>query len=196
SWGILFGPLLCITAVVLSMTRTVSWFDGSTWFTSKTQQEWIGPALTAAAALLAAIEWIRQPRFWLLWLALLAGGLTCREVHFKGTSEGIYVGLVLLAIYAVRNLEAMTPYLTNRRAFTLLASGFATYAVTMSLDQGAWKFLPHFGTWGVSVEETFESCGHLLILASVFIAGRIPAPAAVQAMAVEPAKTETVRRAA
>ena len=170
---VLWAPLCCL-GMILAAAHDKLWFlRRYHQFDIKATQELVGPAVLAAATGLALLLVTVRRKFWLGWLAALAGVLLCRELHFAGTSAGVYVGLLAVAGFGLQHLEMLLPFLRHRLAFTLLASAFATYIMTVSLDHGAWKFLPGFVNWGVSIEETLESCGHLLVLLAVAAAGTI-----------------------
>ncbi|XAM00907.1 hypothetical protein OT109_05880 [Phycisphaeraceae bacterium D3-23] len=118
----------------------------------------------ALAAILG--RWFAAKEASKLWLAAVVVVLFCRELHFAGTSEAVYVGIALLLVVALYRPRWTQDILTSRSGATLLAMAFACYAFSVSLD-GKWWF-----DWTVRwveaaklAEEVLEFTGHTLILA-------------------------------
>jgi ribosomal protein S18 acetylase RimI-like enzyme len=116
-----------------------------------------------------------------LWLTGLTAALTCREIHFAGTSVGVYVALGGLLLIAWLKAPVLEEYFASRRTVTLLAAGFFCYFLAKSLDQHWWKAVPGEPTFERPVEETMEVLGHVLILAVAVTAAKVaPGPVVVR----------------
>ncbi len=98
-----------------------------------------------------------------VWGTALVVVLLCREFHFAGTSEGVYVALIGLGAVAVHRYEVLAPYLRDRILLDLLAIGIASYGIAVSVDQRAWRGFPGEERFHVPLEETMEVVGHVAI---------------------------------
>lgn len=196
----LVSPLCCVfPAICLALILTAPWitgvlFDGRFAFLTKATQEWVGPATLLAAIAVAALCGMVQRSAGLLWLALLAGNFFLRELHFRATNEGVYVGFAVLVAVVCLWPAKFTGLLRHRTAMTWLASALATYALAVSLDQNAWRFLPGRKIWAANMEETLETLGHLQVLAGIVcLAAFHPA---VNSSAVSESSSPRIRQAA
>jgi hypothetical protein len=100
-------------------------------------------------------------------LLLLSIALFCRELHFWGTNNGIYLAILLLVWYASRNAHRMQAFLHSRVQVSLFGGAMFTYALTKTFDRGYWKFIAGWPDWQDTMEESLESIAHLLILVLV-----------------------------
>lgn len=142
-------------------------FVGKYAWTGKDFQEILGPSLLAAALVVAVYLWFVERHVCRAWLICLPAILLCRELHFPGTGTGVYVGLVVLVISALRNRERLAPVWDCPALCGCWLGAVSWYVLAVSVDSGAWKFLPHARLWGVNLEETMESGGHLFVLIGV-----------------------------
>jgi branched-subunit amino acid ABC-type transport system permease component len=123
---------------------------------------------------LAVVLWIARRGFYFRWLTLLSVCLLCRELHFWGTSTGIYIAIPLVMWYASANFQSMKPYVNHRLLVSLFVGAFITYFFTITVDRAVWKFLPNHAHWRNNVEETLETFGHLMILAVIVVSAYLP----------------------
>lgn len=152
---------------LLGSGQCLSWFVGKYAWTGKDFQEVLGPTLLAAALVVALYLWIVERHVCRAWMACLPAILLCRELHFPGTGAGVYVGLVVLVVTALRHRDRLSPVWDCSALCGWWLGAVSWYALAVSVDSGAWKFLPHARLWGVNLEETMESGGHLFVLAGV-----------------------------
>jgi hypothetical protein len=110
------------------------------------------------------------------WVAALVATLFMREVHFTGTSTGVYVGLLILFTVLVRHASDWRPTLVRPGFATPLVAAFGCYFLSQTLDQRWWKFLPAEDVWHTVVEESLEVMGHVFILALSWLATRGSGP--------------------
>ena len=134
------------------------------WLTDKITQEIVGPSILAVAALVALVFWVETRHFYGKCLFLLSGALFCRELHFWGTNDGIYLMLILIFWHASSRFEATKPFTADRSQVNLLVCALWTYFITKTFDRAWWWFLPGWKNWHDNLEETLESFGHLTIL--------------------------------
>jgi hypothetical protein len=173
SWWMLLVPAVGFGLLWSAAGPLLPWFVGKYSSTGKDLQELIGPSLLAAAVCVASFQAFQQRQFWFEWLAWLAGCLLLREWHFPGTSTGVYLGLLALAGYGSLCIDRLLPFVRHRSSCVLLTGAATAYAIAISTDHGAWKFLPHWQMWSINFEETLESAGHALILMTALAAGLI-----------------------
>ena len=152
---------------LLGSGQLLSWFVGKYAWTGKDFQEVVGPALLAAALVVAVFLWFMERHACRAWIICLPAILLCRELHFPGTGTGVYVGLVVLAISAIRHRERLAPVWDCSSLCGWWFGAISWYVLAVSVDSGAWKFLPYARMWGVNLEETMESGGHLFVLLGV-----------------------------
>ncbi len=133
-----------------------------------------------AALLVALIRWAATRRTDLLWLTAVVGVFFCREVHFAGTSEAVYLGTAILFGVALWRPAWTEALLATRRGATLFMVAFACYLFAVSLD-GRWWFdwSDRWKDAAVLSEEVMEMTGHLMILALTVAAPRLASARAV-----------------
>ena len=98
-----------------------------------------------------------------LWCFGVALTFFVREIHFPGTSAAVYFCLLLLFFIALRQIEQFRMHLRQPFFLTALATGFATYFLSQSIDQRWWRGFPYEAIVHVPVEESLEVCGHLIV---------------------------------
>lgn len=162
-WSVLIAPVLVGAAFV--------WLESSgSYHIVKPQWEagalWI---LRAAVVVSAVTLAVRRDRFSLWWMALVTI-LLLREYHFKYTSTGVYVGGAVLLAIAWWQLPRLGDQFGRPVVITGLALVGVCYALSVTLDQNAWDFIPQVAqgetrdTVGQLVEEVMENLGHLVLL--------------------------------
>lgn len=166
-------PAIGVTVIIGTSGPLLPWFVGKYAFTGKDCQEVVGPVILLAAATLALYRYFVHTSTFDLWLISLPAVLFCREIHFRGTSVGVYVGLALIVLQACRHPEIRHLLLVSPGLRGWWFGAATIYALALSLDAGVWKFLPYATWWGVNLEETLESIGHLLILLGVLSANLV-----------------------
>jgi hypothetical protein len=122
----------------------------------------------------------RHPFF--LWGSGLLGVLLCREIHFVGTSGGVYVGLAVMFLVAFRYYENLREYLASSFVINMLAMGFFSYSLSVSIDarwwkaRGAWSGIPGEEVFHVPLEELMELLGHALVIGALLLARPVLPP--------------------
>ncbi len=105
--------------------------------------------------------------------------LLCREIRFVGTSAGVYVGLVAMLALALHYYDKLREDLTHPRVVDLLATGFFSYFLSVTIDTRWWKArnwwsgIPGEDVFHVPLEETMELVGHLLVGAAILSVGLV-----------------------
>ncbi|MBW3538900.1 MAG: DUF3616 domain-containing protein [Planctomycetes bacterium] len=186
--AVLLAPAAAFGLVLAS--RFSSWHS----LAGKDFQEVLAPSILGLASLLALAAAVHYRLAFLKWQAALTTALFCRELHFAGTNNGIYAVLAVLMWYAARRREAFRPFLAHRGVVSLLFGSLAAYAVAKTFDRNYWSALaPELEPLRHPLEETIESTGHLLILALVFVSGRIAARLALPTASAGRPRVERAR---
>jgi hypothetical protein len=126
-------------------------------------------ALSLFTICLAVRFWVSRHPFF-LWSTGLCGILLMREVHFETTSDLVYVALLVLLYFTLKQLDELQSYLLHTRIATWLATGFVVYFISITVDQRWWRGLPWEDVVHVPLEETLEMIGHLIIGLALLLA--------------------------
>ena len=137
------------------------------WITSKPVQEIAAPVVIGLAAGLSIAVHYRLRQLFSLMLACFAVALFLRELHFTGTTFGLYSTVFVLAVWGNAKWERIRDFAANREIASLLACAVWTYLIAKMFDRHYLSFLPNYYGWHDNVEETLESFGHLMVFALV-----------------------------
>src|SRR5262245_7290017 len=132
---ILLVPAAAIGLIVLDAHTAFGWFE------QKATQEIVAPTVLAVAVFVAGLYWAGAADFCSQWLLLLSVALFCRELHFWGTNNGIYLAILMLLWYASRNAHRMPAFFESRLLMSLFGCALFTYALTKTFDRGYWRFI-------------------------------------------------------
>jgi hypothetical protein len=113
--------------------------------------------------LIAAVRYIVSRHVFFLGSAVLFLLIMCREIHFEGTDEAIFIGLVVLLGIVLLKYDRFEAYLANPWVVNLLVAGFVTYFLSQTVDQRWWRIIPGEDLVHVPLEETLELLGHGMI---------------------------------
>ena len=108
---------------------------------------------TAAIIVLGAFFLISVSQFafhkdkYFIWAACLLLAFLIREIHPPGSSVGIYIGVFLLLYIAHKQFYNFIDYFENKIFINLIAMGFFTYFIAVTIDQRFWKFIPWRGSF-------------------------------------------------
>lgn len=162
-----FLPFLFGGVIILLLQSPLSWI------TEKPLQEVVAAVVIGNAALLVLLVcyWVRE--LFALLLAVLVWALFFRELHFTGTSKGLYLTIIVLAWLASSKRDALKCFMSELPVIVLLSGAMWTYLITKLLDRNFFTFLPNYYQWSHNVEETLETFGHLMIMTLVVVTLRI-----------------------
>lgn len=129
-------------------------------------------AITGMLMLIAAVRYLVSRQTFFLWSTALFLLIMCREIHFDGTDEAIFIGLVILLGILLLKYDRFKDNLASPWVINLLVAGFFTYFLSQTVDQRWWRIIPGEDLINVSLEETLELLGHVLIgIAAVLCPG-------------------------
>lgn len=143
------------------------------WITDKPIQEIAAPVVIGMAAglVIAVYRW-ESNKFTLL-LGCFVWSLFSRELHFWGTNNGFYIALLVLIVWGWLSRNQIGDFLESTTIRYLLSGVFLIYFTSKVVDRGYLEFLPEFKFWRHNVEETLETCGHMLVFSLVVLTYRI-----------------------
>jgi hypothetical protein len=152
--------LLCVVILLIRETPIG-------WMTEKPVMEIIAPTIIGLTAMLVLFvhHWTRE--LFTLMLACLVWALFMRELHFYGTSRGLYITIIVLTVMASYKRDELKEFLSQRAIGTLLPLALWTYFVSKLFDRHVFRSLPDYALWHDNVEETLEASGHVITLALV-----------------------------
>ena len=164
-WPWLFLCLIPVGLVVLADAAGLDYLIG------KPLQETISVPLMAVVTLVWAVRARRERSVFFALLAAQALVFTMREIHFRGTSDGVYIGTAIIGLVSLRlawrtDWEQVLPKI-DWRLITALAVTAATYAVALLIQRRVFKGVPGEARLHVPLEEVFETFAHLWFLIKI-----------------------------
>jgi len=118
---------------------------------------------------IAAVRFISSRHVFFLWSTALFLLIMCREIHFEGTDEAIFIGLLILLGVVLLKYDRLKDYLANPWVINSLVVGFFIYFLSQTVDQRWWRGLPAEENVFVPLEETLELLGHCVIGVAVVL---------------------------
>jgi hypothetical protein len=143
-------------------------FFAETGFLSKTLHEVLAPVLLGLAGLVFLTRWVGERQPLVLILLALDVALFCRELHFAGTSKGIYVALLLVAVWSVLWWQNIASDIIESKATPYLLFALATYVLSQTIARRVFRgILPleaESDFLRTGLEESLENLAHLSML--------------------------------
>ncbi len=170
-------------ALILLPALTVPVADatGADWLVAKSVHEQIAVPILGIAFVLWVMRAARERSVFIALVAAQVLAFMMREIHFRGTGEGVYVATAIIGLLMVRlawrtDWEARLPKV-DWGLVTALAVTVASYALAILVQRRVFKGLPGERHLHIAFEETMETGSHLLFLASSFVRRRVAAKA-------------------
>ncbi len=130
----------------------------------KKPQEVVALILMPAAVAVFAARWaVGRDRFHLVF-ACASIVLLCREIHFRGTGNGVYVAAALIGVWAFLWRRHLLPALVGRPRGRWLVVTAWSYLLALLIQRRALRFLPLEATLHVRMEEVLENLSHLFLV--------------------------------
>jgi len=163
-WPLLLGPgIFFVVYISYHLNPTAS-----CWVVNKSRLENIALVLTSAATIAYIARAFISKRFIFTFLAVLSGAFLCREIHFTGTSVGIYIALVALALWGIYKQDEIFENLSKGCFLQWLVSTVFVYFLGVLMARRALKFLPLEHDLHVAFEEMLEDGAHLMLFITAF----------------------------
>ncbi len=125
--------------------------------------ETIALIVLIAFILICLIRFTLNKNMFFIWASCLLLVFFIREIHPPGSSLGVYLGILGLFYVALNKHNLYVGYFQDKTLINLIAMGFFTYLISVTIDQRWWRFIPGEELANVPLEETLEVVGHLLI---------------------------------
>jgi hypothetical protein len=106
-----------------------------------------------------------------LFMTLLCGAFFCREWHFYGTSNGVYVALGFLGFWAYKRKDNFLRIIGGSYLKVWLFSTFWTYLLSQLIARRLFRYLylPLEDNLHIYLEESLETTAHLMMIATCVI---------------------------
>ncbi len=135
----------------------------------QTHLENIGPFLLGIAACVFAARAAITRNPWHLIFTCLVITLFCRELHFAGTSNGVYVALVLICVWVIAWNKKLRAIPTDWRLTSWLIAAIWAYVLAQLVDRRMFSpkylnLIPNEKIIHSTVEEAMETLAHLLMI--------------------------------
>ena len=101
-------------------------------------------------------------------MTALAFVFLCREIHFAGTSTGVYVGVVAVGVWAFAWRERLREPLDRGQVWPWLTATAWTYVLSQLVARRVFRFLPMEDPLHVPLEETVETVAHTMLVVTAF----------------------------
>jgi hypothetical protein len=135
---------------------------------SKGFNEILAPIVLGLAGLIFLARWRQERQPLMLLLSVLDAALFCRELHFAGTTKGIYVALALIAVWAMLWWRHIATDLRESDTTSVLLFALMTYALSQAVARRAFRgILPleaQSDLFRTGLEESLENLAHLSML--------------------------------
>ena len=157
-WPVLV-PMLAVPAAYLLDATGLGHLSG------RGVQETAALVLMPAAVLVYGLRYaLGRDRLHLVLLTLSIVFL-CREIHFTGTHQGIYVALALIGVWCLAWRRSLLGDLRrNGRRTRWVVMMMWAYAVAMLIQRRALRVLPHEDDLHIQMEEVAENIAHLFLI--------------------------------
>ena len=170
-WPVLLRPAaMGLTYLAYWLTHVAEWQDWG-WYLYKKNHEVLAVCLLAVAALVYLVRAWRGRTPVHIILTVLAVAFLCREIHFTGTDLGVYVTLVILAVWAWHWRDRLSTASRVGQFRPWLFAAGCTYVLAQLIARRAFgDHLPydqvmHKYGW---LEEAVETMAHILLLVTAF----------------------------
>jgi len=166
-WPFAIGPLAMVVVYIL---YALNWQA----VCSKHIQEYIHPVLIAAALIIFTATAIKQKELFHFIMAVLCFSFLCRELHFAGTSLGIYIAIAIITTWAISKWKQIGPVIEQGKIKPwLYATGF-TYILSQLIARRVFRdlHLPNEQCLHVMLEETVETAAHFMMVITAIITFR------------------------
>ena len=152
---------------------------------SKEQIAWRGANESMALVLVGisiagfGIQAIKYKQEFQFFMLALCTAFFCREWHFAGTSNGIYVALGILAVWFFKRQRQIDGFFKGNSVEPWFWATFSCYALSQAIARRVFRYvaLPREEEMHIYLEESVETMAHVVMIitcaVSWFIASRL-----------------------
>ncbi|HPS56042.1 MAG TPA: hypothetical protein PLP05_10630 [Sedimentisphaerales bacterium] len=165
-WPFIIGPLVMVIVYILYGFNEISASD-------KGMLENIHLILIATALLLFTAVAVKQKNIFSYVMTALCFSFFCRELHFVGTSTGVYVAIAIIAALAISKRKQIISIIEQGKIKPwLYATGF-TYLLSQLIARRIFRhILPNEHDVHVILEEMVEFAAHAMMIITAIITFR------------------------
>ena len=140
----------------------------------QTHLENAGPILLGIAACVFAVRAAITRNPWHLIFTCLVITLFCRELHFAGTSDGVYVALGLIGVWIIAWNKKLRAIPVDWRLTSWLIATVWAYVLAQLVDRRMFSpkylnLIPDEKIIHSTVEEAMETLAHILMICTAII---------------------------
>ena len=166
-WPFALGPVVMVVVYALYLTNSNS-------ILGKNIQEYIHLGLIAAAFVVFLAAAIKEKEIFRFMMSALCFSFLCREIHFAGTSLGVYIAIAIITIWAISKWKQIEPIIEQGKIKPwLYATGF-TYILSQLIARRVLRSLhvPNEQQVHVILEEAIETVAHSMMVITAIITWR------------------------
>ena len=134
--------------------------------------EMVAPPVLALTTLAWTCTWVKSRETAAAWLAVLAAGFLCREIHFHGSDALLEATLALLAGWAVLARRTLLSCVRRMPARSWLAAAFFAYFLSQLVARRVFRSIPGEQAVHVALEEMLEDGAHMLLFGTALASAR------------------------
>ncbi len=166
-WPLGMGPIAMVFVYGV-------YYAGHGWLASRSTHEVIAPGLLLVPLSVFAVQALVYRSEFHLFMGCLCAALFCRELHFAGTSAGIYIALVVLGVWWAARGKFMEAAIASTGLRVWLIGTGACYLLSQVIARRVFRYLwlPREDELHVYLEETVETMAHLMLLSGCFLLWR------------------------
>ena len=167
-----FCPMLIVLLPFIYVYATKAL--GLDYLCSRGSNEIIAMPLVFVSVASFGILVLRKHNEFALIMLLLSVGFFCREWHFAGTSNGIYVVLAIVAGWFVVRRKSIDKLIKGNKVEIWLWATFLCYVAAQLVARRVFSdkylgFLPREDEYHIFFEETIETTAHLMLMLTSFV---------------------------
>jgi peptidoglycan/LPS O-acetylase OafA/YrhL len=139
--------------------------------TSRGTNENMALILLSVSIIGFAVQFIKYKREFSLFMLTLCVAFFCREWHFAGTSNGIYVVLVLLAFWAVKRKAQLEDFFKGNAVEVWAWATFSLYLLSQLIARRVFRYVHLLAEeeMHIFLEETVETTGHIVMIITCIV---------------------------
>ena len=166
-WPFALGPVAMVVVYALYFTNSHS-------ILGKNIQEPLHLGLISAALVVFLTAAIKEKEMFRFLMSALCFSFLCREMHFVGTSLGVYIAIAIITIWAISKWKQVEPAIKQGKIKPwLYATGF-TYILSQMIARRVLRSLhvPNEQQVHVILEEAIETVAHSMMVITAIITWR------------------------
>jgi len=118
-----------------------------------------------------AVQSIKYRQEFQFFMLALSAAFFCREWHFYGTSNGIYVALGLLAVWAFMRKDQLGSFFSGNAVEVWAWTAFTCYLLSQLIARRVFRYvhLPSEEQMHIYLEESVETMAHIVMIITCII---------------------------